>query len=948
MWELYTYGGGDFLRMVFNGIASIFGNDDYGVAITIAALCGLLSVMVMGAFRRGELNIQWLIAIIFVYQIALVPKTDIIINDQVVPANSAVVANVPMGLSATATIFSHFSHWATGAMETVFSMPNSIRYRGNGLLFANTLVEESTRFEFTSPQMATNFSEFWKSCVYYDLLLGLYTWDAVVRSPDLMGFFQGNTSQTRSFTYIDPAGDRSILTCRTGINNQMAADYANEIANAINIHGAQLATQEVDHNQAVAKYSAAMPVAFQYMTGMAQTNAQIVGQNAVANSLKRGLSNFASEADAPAAAQDFALARAEQERKTTFMTMGQIAKKMLPILQHLFEAFIYAIFPFVMLMAMTPLVGKVSLGYVKALFWVNLWPPLYAILHFAVSYYSADSGSAAVISDGAGFATGLSIMTNTGLGKIMEDYAAIAGYLSLSIPMIAWLLVSMSGAMMAGLAGRLMQGYENPVSKASDEATSGNTRLGDTRYMNTSAFQDNTSPTVDSGMMHERLGSGSMQDTTAMGRYIHQNISSGGTSVDIGQSIVQSAQQNLSSAVQRASQESTELSQSNMAALRDSNQVMDQVAKSQGTQTAMRESESNSQTMQQREVDNAINKWAESNNIQLTDELKGSIYGAIEGSAGVSLFGNGATVKAGASAQGSTSEAESTNYQQVKDFTSSNEFSTAVTNIAQASRDMSASYGISSDNSASQALDSSFTEQQANKQQYSEAVSQVKSATETLQQSEQFASTFKQNGLDKLQDYAVGSGKMSAAEFDQLMINANHGGQKGHEAMETLRTMAVEGVMSGGLDPEFSSTQQEMLSSGRNNVSSTYDGNESSISGVDAVWTNQVNSQAPISESAVKETVSRSVSGIEDTMNNPSNVQTQSENVEKLYNQRDAVKEQGEATANRVQDMRVLSDVAPGVAGVAGEQVREREIDEMKGDTFSRLSDRMKNKETTE
>ncbi|WP_096619582.1 hypothetical protein [Candidatus Enterovibrio altilux] len=38
-------------------------------------------------------------------------------------------------------------------------------------------------------------------------------------------------------------------------------------------------------------------------------NARIIGQNVLANSLKRGLTNFASEADA-AAAQDFALARA--------------------------------------------------------------------------------------------------------------------------------------------------------------------------------------------------------------------------------------------------------------------------------------------------------------------------------------------------------------------------------------------------------------------------------------------------------------------------------------------------------------------------------------------------------------------------------------------------------------------------------------------------------------
>ena len=180
MWELFSYGGGDFLRLVFNGIASIFGSDDYNTAIVIAAMCGMLSIMVMVAFRRGEINVHLFMGIIMVYQIALVPKVDLIIVDKIVPANSSVVSNVPMGLALTATIFSRFSHWSTGVMETVFSLPNQMKYQGNGLLFANSLVEAAGNFEFTDPRMATNFSDFWKSCVYYDLLLGLYGWDDVI------------------------------------------------------------------------------------------------------------------------------------------------------------------------------------------------------------------------------------------------------------------------------------------------------------------------------------------------------------------------------------------------------------------------------------------------------------------------------------------------------------------------------------------------------------------------------------------------------------------------------------------------------------------------------------------------------------------------------------------------------------------------------------------------
>lgn len=943
MWELFTYGGGDFLRLVFNAIASIFGNDDYQIAIATAALCGLLSIMIMVAFRKGDLNIHWLIGIIMVYQIALVPKVDIIIVDEIVPANSSVVSNIPMGLALTATIFSRFSHWSTSTMETVFSLPNNIRYQGNGLLFANSLVESAGAFEFTDPRIATNFSEFWKSCVYYDLLLGLYNWDDVIKEDNLMVFFQGNTSITRSFTYRNSLGTRSIVTCAIGINNDLAVDYANEIASATNIHGARLATQEVDYAAAVIKYSASMPVAYQYMTGISYTNAQIVGQNAIANSLKRGLVNFASEADAPAAAQDFALARAEQQRSTSFLTMGYIAKKMLPMLQQLFESFIYVAFFFVMLMAVTPLVGKVTLGYIKALFWINLWPPLYAVLHFAVTYYSQGAASAAVITNGAGFTTGMTIMTNTGLSEVMKDYSAVAGYLAISIPMIAWMFVSMSGAVLSGVAGRIMQGYEQPVSSAASETASG-VSLGNTSYMNTSAFQHNSSPTVDSGTMHERLGSGTMMTIAALGRFLDQNVSHGATSVDIGQSIVSTAQQRLDNATQHMSQESSQLSESNMAVLRDSESFVDSAGLSQGAQTRKSELEANVSQIQHSEIDNAISKYAESNGITVTDELRGSIYGAIEASTGISIFGNGATVGGGANVQGSTSESEATNYQHVKDFTSSSQFSNAVQNIASGSREMSASFGINTDQTASSALDATLAEQRSNSHDFSESVSQVDSATSTLSRAESFTSSFKQDGLDQLKTYATQSGNLSESQFDQLLIQANRGGSSGNEALEQLRTMAIDGVMSGGLELDFNGAKDGIMDLGTSSVQNKFASNNDSISGVSDVWQSSVATNAGITKESANDAINRSSSSIDETINNPASLRTPSHTVENINRKHDDVLSEGSQTSNRVDDMRVLSDGAPGVASIVGDAIRDKDIDSLSSDTFDRIANKLNKK----
>jgi len=159
MWELHTYAGGDFLRMIFNGIAAIFGNDSYSQAVAASAILGLMSVLISAAFRRGELNIQWLIAVVMLYQAALVPKTDIQIIDHVITNDSATVANIPVGIAAPATILSAFSYWSTQAMETVFSMPNELQYTDSGMLFANTLVEAASDFQISSPRIATNLAK---------------------------------------------------------------------------------------------------------------------------------------------------------------------------------------------------------------------------------------------------------------------------------------------------------------------------------------------------------------------------------------------------------------------------------------------------------------------------------------------------------------------------------------------------------------------------------------------------------------------------------------------------------------------------------------------------------------------------------------------------------------------------------------------------------------------
>ena len=493
-WEVFTYGGGEFLRLVFNGIAAISGNGDYVSVLKISAMIGVLWVLLEGAFHthRG-LNWQWLLIIVLVYDTAMVPKTNVVVTDRIDASQSGVVANVPLGLAAFAGTASLLGDWITRAYETVFSLPDDLQYARNGMIFGQRLVEASTQFEFTDQRVAGNLSEFWQNCVFYDILLGRYTWDDLMAADDLWGFIQSNTSLARTFVYTAPDARRTTLGCRTAASGGGAlnADLVDAVRKAHDFYGRQL-VRDPDSTSAITRFAAAMPVSYDYLTGLSLTAEQIIRQNALANSLQRGITQFASRTDADAAAQDFSLARAEQERHTTYAVLGELAAKTLPLLRNLFEAFIYAIFPIVFLFMMLPTAGHVALTYLKSVAWIQLWAPLYAVIHFAVTFFARyPAETAMLLPDGS---MGLSLANHSALGQVMNDVSLIAGYLSISIPMIAYLVVNQGGAMMASLAGSVMRSYESPVSAAAHEASAGNISLGNTSIDNQVLHQRNVAP----------------------------------------------------------------------------------------------------------------------------------------------------------------------------------------------------------------------------------------------------------------------------------------------------------------------------------------------------------------------------------------------------------------------------------------------------------------------
>ena len=502
--DVITFGNSLLLNDVFNAVASVFGNDSYSVALGTCMTAASIGIMISAVLQGKMVNLLWFLQVIFLYMMLIVPKVSVNIIDKtdIDPAHVVGgwtvrrVDNVPIGLAVTASSVSTFSSWLTTSFETVFSLPNEMRFQTNGPLFGQSLIKKAMTYKVQNPDLQESLKSFWQSCVFYDVALGFYTFGDLAKQTDILAFVGSHTVQTRGF-YLGGSGAPTFETCADGVT-PLRTQIDNDLNDAQQSIGNSVRTTMPSSSQVAAAGWTAMPVAFQYLTSVSLTAKNLLMQSVMANSMDDGLNALAGNADANAAIQGYALARAERERETSFGTMGKMAGDMMPLLRNMMEGLIYAVFPLVGLAVMFPNGWKAMGYYAKMLVWIGLWPVAFALLHYMMTFFGSLAGAKAAAS-AAGGAAAYTLETQLGLQEVFNKYEAIAGYLMTMLPMVTYVMVSQGGAMMSGMVGRVLDGYSTPASSAGMEASAGNFNMGNVSYENQAAFQHNSAPTQSAG-----------------------------------------------------------------------------------------------------------------------------------------------------------------------------------------------------------------------------------------------------------------------------------------------------------------------------------------------------------------------------------------------------------------------------------------------------------------
>jgi len=551
MWEIYAYQNADSLFGVFNAAAAIHGSGDYAAALAAVAFCGFAAALLAYAFAPEKLQgWKWLATVVLVFGVLVVPRVTVGIVDKTGGSAVRVVANVPFGVAALGSLTSRIGHTLTDLFETAFQvipgvggLPSELSYEQHGLMFGNRLIRETGNVVFQDPSFRTDLVNFIHNCTSYDLIDG--TLDPAVFSASTDVWAAMSTPNPARFSPLTAGGAASIDTCPnvyTNLNGRLPAQITRiqgKLAFALNptlpaATAAGVIAGQIQ--QAYLKNSIADASA---------TAADLIRQSAMLNAIN-DTSNIVGQKVNDPAAMVLAVGRAQAtaQQNATWLNMGKVAEQALPVIRNVIEAIAYALFPLVVLMLLltsgrdTMLAFK---GYAAIFIWIQLWPPLYAVLNYMASIYAAfDLAAAADLGTGV---KALALQTASPIYSGAISGEAVVGYLAFSIPFIAWAAVKRLENVGSTLVGGL-SGLQSALSGSTSSAATGNVSMGNVAMDQMQLAPNRTSAfmsSVQSDATGDTFSSNALTGRTAVSLLRNQGFASRVVSVRVSEQDVQQA-----------------------------------------------------------------------------------------------------------------------------------------------------------------------------------------------------------------------------------------------------------------------------------------------------------------------------------------------------------------------------------------------------------------------
>ncbi|MTC62437.1 conjugal transfer mating-pair stabilization protein TraG [Providencia alcalifaciens] len=519
---VYVLGGGEYMMNVFNGVAALIGSDSwtsmYRIALTLSGVAVLVSFM--KAHDPKEL-LKFVVMMVMMSSILLVPKHTVHIIDRANPTGVYLVENVPVGLAVPARFITSIGTSLTEAYETVFHTPDALTYSKTGMLFGADLVGNVSDILSVDGDLAELMGLYTKNCVIGDILINhKYSFQELMNSRDPYTLIFQKPSPLRGI--IVPNGNSAAV----GANGAAQSGFwtCEDMARRVLMPKLNLdaTTGGKTWNYTVKQIFGGRPDAnvlyasmlgdsynFYYQGG--ETASQLMRSSVVMNALKQGISGYSAQSGDTASLVNLASTSSYNKMRLSWATSSQVAVAFVPILNTILLSLVIALFPiFILLVVIHTLTGRMLFNYIMSIIYLQSWPPMFAILNYATSFYLRGK------TGGMDF----NLANQASIQQMHSDIGLIAGWLSISIPFIALAIVKGVGPAIAQAGNYLGTAINSSATATSSQAADGNWSFNNMQTGNVSGNKWDTNASFRDGQMTRQLSSGATSTLTSNGQEV--------------------------------------------------------------------------------------------------------------------------------------------------------------------------------------------------------------------------------------------------------------------------------------------------------------------------------------------------------------------------------------------------------------------------------------------
>lgn len=513
MLEIYTIYGGGMWKTALDAVVTLVGQNTFHTLMRIAGTFGVLAVLLTFIKQRNPMVfVQWLAIFMILTTILLVPKRSVQIIDLSDPAAVWKTDNVPVGLAAIASLTTSIGYKMASVYDMLMARPDSVTYSKTGMLFGSQIVAETSDFSTQNPELAQMLPDYVENCVIGDILLnGKYTINQLLNSTDPLTLITSNPSPLRGIFKMTSTS-RQFLTC------QQAATEIKTLANTdVNPGSATFTwlTRKVFGNKlnGASLLANAMGESYGFFYAGGMTAAQIMKNNITNSAVRQGIKGFAARSSDTANLLNLATENAATKQRLSWAAGNELATRTLPFAQSLLMLILVCLFPLMIALAASnhTLFGLNTLKiYVSGFIYFQMWPVMFAILNYAANYWlQSQSGG-----------TPLVLANKDVVALQHSDVANLAGYLSLSIPVLSFYLTKGAAAMGSQVAGSVLSSGAFTSAGVAATTADGNWSFNNMSMDNVSQNKMDTNLMQRQGQQTWQADNGSTQTQTAGGHTV--------------------------------------------------------------------------------------------------------------------------------------------------------------------------------------------------------------------------------------------------------------------------------------------------------------------------------------------------------------------------------------------------------------------------------------------